>query len=243
MRVGCTELDPRGGAQMADLLLEAVNPVSEPGRGATAPEHPPTGIAHPALYVVEGTESDRKAWFVVRVRPERAAAFLKVREQPSLNLPDYGDVLASGWADRGGPEAGVAYALQKALPELDPELVLARARRVLSGDTKPSDYLSPAVVEQFGRGGDAALAEEVRAAVGAIGRELGAVPLPAADELRLTTDLMLRRFYAPKSVLCRRTDEGALVLAVGFDQIGPVFNHLSADRLRGFVVEFLDDSF
>jgi|GEM_PF-7015826 hypothetical protein len=227
---------------MADLLLEAVHPVSEPGRGAGAPERPPTGIARPALYVVEGTEGGQKAWFVVRVRPERAAALLKVREQPHLNVPDYGDILASGWADRDAPEAGVAYALQKALPDLDPELVLARAARIAAGDTKPSDYLSLAVVERFGRGADATVAEEVRATVRAIERELDArYPMSALDELRLTTDFLLRRFYPPDHVLCRRTEAGALVLAVGFDQIGPVFRHLKEGPLRGYVVECLND--
>jgi hypothetical protein len=228
---------------MADLLLETVHPVSEVS-AAGALERPPTGAARAALYVVEGTEADRRAWFVVRVRPERRTAFHSAATNGGhFDLPAFGDVLASGWLERGGPEAGVAYALQRALPDLEPELVLARAARIVSGDTKPSDFLSLEVVAAHARGPDASIPDDVRAKVCALARELNADPLPASDDLHLTTDLLLRRFYAPQPVLCRRTDEGALVLAVGFEQIGPVFARVPDDALRGYVTEFLDDSF
>lgn len=195
------------------------------------------------LYKLTATDQGRRAWYVVWIRPERETEFLRQCETGgTVPLLDYGDILTSGWAEGGGEDAGMAYALQKVLPKLPADVILERAARILNGGTKPSDYLSPVVVEKYGRGTDPALGKDVRAAVQALAHEQR-YPLSTTDEQRLTTDFMLRRFYAPKSVLCRRTDEGALVLAVGFDQIGPVFNHLSADRLRGFVVEFLDDSF
>jgi len=197
--------------------------------------------------MVEATENGRRAWFVIRLRPDRHAAFLQMDEQSKhgqINLPDYGEILTSGWVDRGGQELGVSFALQTALPDLERELVLERAWQISNGETKSSDYLSPSVLEMYGRGSTFAVVRDVRDTVRAIADKADKrYPLSTTDELRLTTDVLLRRFYAPKSVLCRRTDEGALVLAVGFDQIGPVFNDLSADRLRGFVVEFLDDSF
>ncbi len=49
------------------------------------------------VYLVRGKDNGRNAWYYVLVDPLKISLFLRMIEAGSLNLEDYGEVLASGW--------------------------------------------------------------------------------------------------------------------------------------------------
>ncbi len=51
------------------------------------------------VYLVRGTDNGRKAWHYVLVDKLKLPIFLKKIETGSLDLADYGAVLASGWGE------------------------------------------------------------------------------------------------------------------------------------------------
>lgn len=51
------------------------------------------------VYLVRGKDEGRRAWYYVLVDPMKLSLFLKKIEIGSLNLEDYGEILASGWGN------------------------------------------------------------------------------------------------------------------------------------------------
>lgn len=54
------------------------------------------------LYKVRGddAETGRKAWWILRVKPEKSAIFTKIIEKGHLRLTDYGEILESGFGEQ-----------------------------------------------------------------------------------------------------------------------------------------------
>lgn len=98
---------------------------------------------------------------------------------------------------------------------------LARARRILAGDVRPDDYLP--------------VPDVVRAEVG---RYLAALPFEASEAgaRELLHQWTFQFHHGKDVVLARTTERGALVLAVGYEQIGAVRARFETDHRTGFVL-------
>lgn len=103
------------------------------------------------------------------------------------------------------PEA-FARGAQAPLPEETP--FIARARRILSGNVCPDDYLVvPAVVDSAVAGEEAQL--NASFGVNSCGPYIA----------RIRYDWTLQYFYGTETVACRLSDSGVIVLAVGSEEI------------------------
>lgn len=58
------------------------------------------------LYKVRGddAETGHKAWWILRLKPEKSAIFVKIIEKGHLCLSDYGEILVSGFGEQTPPE-------------------------------------------------------------------------------------------------------------------------------------------
>jgi hypothetical protein len=135
--------------------------------------------------------------------------------QPMIGTPEIVQTPTS-WPDT----ATVASAI------LQEPAFLTRARRVLSGDIRPDDYLCP----------PDELVREVEAHYQRVAEESGVV---ASDEARRRTlaDWTLSHYYGGQLVLRRLTDQRVIVLAVGPNEVGAVEEVFGVDARSGFVRE------
>lgn len=54
----------------------------------------------PVLYELNGTVKGRKAWYILKVIPEKHAELKrKLAAASSMELTEYGEILHSGWGD------------------------------------------------------------------------------------------------------------------------------------------------
>jgi hypothetical protein len=134
------------------------------------------------------------------------------------------------------PANGSAAANDATTIELRPEArpdFLERARRILSGDVRPDDYLpvTPEVEARVARD-FAFAAEHVRKR-----HEAGRIPAPFAidpnarfDEFSLSVGAIQRNqwllslYYGGQNIACIEDERGVIVLAVGLEQSAAVIN-------------------
>lgn len=109
-------------------------------------------------------------------------------------------------------------------PEARPDF-LDRAKRILSGDIRPDDYLPvPETVRQ-------AVADHLRP----IEAEHGFTTSPEAVR-HLLNEWTLLHHHDGENVLARYTDRGVLVLAAGSQQMYQVRLHFNPDSRSGFAL-------
>ena len=51
------------------------------------------------IYLVQGTDRGRKAWYYVQVEPMKVPLFLKEAPGKQVNLEDYGRIVYSGYGE------------------------------------------------------------------------------------------------------------------------------------------------
>jgi hypothetical protein len=109
---------------------------------------------------------------------------------------------------------------------------LARARRILTGNIRPDDYLpvTPEVESRVARD-FAFAAEHLRNKALAVGREPAAFdPNARFDGVGLTlaarqrNDYLLSVHFAEQNVACIENEQGVIVLAVGLEQTGALLD-------------------
>ena len=51
------------------------------------------------LYLVRGYDKGNKAWYYLRVDRPKLPLFTRALKAPSIHLPNYGEVLYTGWGE------------------------------------------------------------------------------------------------------------------------------------------------
>lgn len=93
------------------------------------------------------------------------------------------------------------------------ETLLERAARIFAGDVRPDDY--------------APVPDEVREQIARAAADFKArngYDLPPADRPFIANNLLAQYYGNGAAIVCRRTDRGLIVLAVGAEQVGPLLD-------------------
>jgi hypothetical protein len=109
------------------------------------------------------------------------------------------------------------------VPEGEPSF-LARARRILSGDIRPEDYLpvTPEVQSRVDR--------DMAFAAGHIRKQFEAGRIPAvfepdaSEQIRQRNGWLLSLNHGGQNVACLEDDQGVIVLAIGLEECGTLLN-------------------
>jgi hypothetical protein len=128
--------------------------------------------------------------------------------------------------EHDGPTAGTASAPDEphAPPTATGAAMLARARRVLTGDVRPDDHLP--------------VTPEVRAAaefeMGYVRSHMKVEPLPevVAHQLR---GWLLSFHHGGENILFVEDDKGVIVLAAGLEQIGALVRDIPDELQHGLI--------
>lgn len=108
-------------------------------------------------------------------------------------------------------------------PPAEPAFI-ARARRILSGDVRPDDYLPVTPEVQACVDRDLAFArEQIRKAAEA-GRIPAAYELDPSSAVRQRNDWLLSFYHGRQNVAYIENDTGVIVLAVGLEQGGALLD-------------------
>lgn len=108
-------------------------------------------------------------------------------------------------------------------PQAEPPF-LARARRILSGDVRPDDYLPVTPEVQACVERDLAFIRDHIRKAAETGRIPQAYEIDPSTPIRQRNDWLLSFYHGRQNIACIENDTGVIVLAVGLDQTGALLD-------------------